>query len=80
MWDFKQGTTLVYRRTEDILSFDISLTHLSRILIFGKYKLSTPTLLYALIPSGIDEEAPKGVSLFLIKFENSSLFFCRYML
>ena len=34
-------------------TYDIFLTHIRRILTLGKYKLSTPTLLYALIPSGI---------------------------
>ena len=66
MRDQEQSSPLVYRRTEDILRIDISLTHLSRILILGKYKLSTPTLLYALIPTGIDGEAPKGAFSFCV--------------
>lgn len=34
-------------------TFDIFMTQFQSILTLGKYKLSTPTLLYALIPLGI---------------------------
>ncbi len=34
-------------------TFDIFMTQFHSILTLGKYKLSTPTLLYALIPLGI---------------------------
>ena len=69
MWHIRKSSEVVYRRASSILSIlviDTSLTHFSRILIFGKYKLSTPTLLYALIPSGIDGEAPRGVFSFIL--------------